>query len=271
MAIGNHSFGVGDALREHVETYGSKVVRLPHRVVHMATGSEIAARMLRSEAVMRPLAVHRVVAEAMTIKETSFFRDHTPFEMLAERLLPEMIRKRKHERTLRLWSAGCATGQETYSLAMMIRDRFPELADWDVKIIGTDISATACVYARRGRFSRLEINRGLPVRMLLRYFERCGDEWTVRDELKQMVRFEHGDLRSSTVTSVESFDMVLLRNVLPYFTAQERATVLAETYARLQPDAVLMLGISEQLEDAPELFEADFDREQPFYRVVTVE
>jgi chemotaxis protein methyltransferase CheR len=253
----------------HVATYGSKVIHLPHRVVEIASGADIAARMMRSERMMRPVAMHRVVAEAMTIRETSFFRDHLPWEILAERLLPELIWKRKKQRKLRLWSAGCATGQEAYSLAMMICDRFPELSEWDVQIVGTDISHTACAYARRGKFSRLEINRGLPARLMLRYFERGGDEWSVRPEVKRMVRFEQGDLRQAPLVRTRGFDMVLLRNVLPYFEASERRKVMAETYSRLADDAVMLVGTAEQIEDAPELFGLDYAKDQQFYRVVT--
>jgi hypothetical protein len=193
MEAEGNFFGVSDVSQQH----GGKVVRLSHRIVSIRSGVELASRMLRSEAMVRPVAMHRVVAEAMTIKETSFFRDYLPFEILAEVLLPEVIRRRERVRRLRLWSAGCATGQEAYSLAMMICDRFPELESWDVQIVGTDISRSACAYAQRGRYSRLAMNRGLPARLMVRYFERSGDEWTVRPEVKRLVRFEHGDLRES--------------------------------------------------------------------------
>jgi chemotaxis protein methyltransferase CheR len=264
MEAEGNFFGVSDVSQQH----GGKVVRLSHRIVSIRSGVELASRMLRSEAMVRPVAMHRVVAEAMTIKETSFFRDYLPFEILAEVLLPEVIRRRERVRRLRLWSAGCATGQEAYSLAMMICDRFPELESWDVQIVGTDISRSACAYAQRGRYSRLAMNRGLPARLMVRYFERSGDEWTVRPEVKRLVRFEHGDLRESAEGRVPCFDVALLRNVLPYFHGRERMEVLAETYARLESDAVLLVGNSEQIEDAPELFAMEFAREQAFYRAV---
>ncbi len=116
----------------------------------------------------RPEHLRRAVAEAMTINETSFFRDLRPFEMLRETILPRLIESRTDVRRLRIWSAASSTGQEAYSLAMMMVDHFPGLAGWDVKIIGTDISRQVIDYARRGRYRRLEVNRGLPARMLLK-------------------------------------------------------------------------------------------------------
>jgi chemotaxis protein methyltransferase CheR len=246
-------------------------VRVPGRVVQLASGVDIAARMMRMERVNRPSSMHRIVAEAITIKETSFFRNLLPFHLLADRIIPGLIAKRQQERRLRLWSAGCATGQEAYSLAMLVHDRFPQLVDWDVRIIGTDISRSACDYARRGRYSRSEMNRGLPARTMLRYFEPRGEEWEVCEELRRMVRFECGNLCDPPATGLtisERFDVVFLRNVLLYFSPTECAQALAEVYARMRPHAALLLGASEQMEDASELFELVFDEEQLFYRSV---
>jgi len=226
-------------------------------------------KMLRAD---RPAHLHRVVAEAMTIKETSFFRDLAPFQLLRDKLIPELIEQRKAERKLRLWSAASSTGQEAYSLAILIRERFPQLQDWDVKIIGTDISQVACEYARRGSYRRLEINRGLPARLLLRYFERHDEEWRVCDDLRRIVSFERANLCEPPPLSLRSsgmvFDIVLLRNVLLYFAAEDRARVLREVHARMQQQAVLLLGSSEQAEDSTELFGVEFDKECYFYRPV---
>src|SRR5271170_7582885 len=123
--------------------------------------------------------LHRAVAEAMTINETSFFRDHAPFEMLREVVLPELIARRRRERLLRIWSAASSTGQEAYSVAMLLCEYFPELAGWDVQIVGTDISRQVLETARQGRYRRIDVNRGLPVRMLVKYLERDGDVWMV--------------------------------------------------------------------------------------------
>jgi chemotaxis protein methyltransferase CheR len=230
-------------------------------------------KMLRGDVEgARPAHLHRVVAEAMTIKETSFFRDLTPFTLLRDRLIPKLIEERRAERRLRLWSAASSTGQEAYSLAILLRERFPQLASWDVKIIGTDISQVACEYAKRGHYRRLEINRGLPARLLLRYFERDGEEWKVSDELRHMVSFERANLCEPPPCTVKSagmkFDIVLLRNVLLYFAAEDRARVLREVHARMQRQGVLLLGNSEQAEDSSELFRVEMDRDCYFYRPI---
>jgi len=228
-------------------------------------------KMLRST---HPAALHRVVAEAMTIKETSFFRDVAPFKLLEDRLIPELITRRRREQQLRLWSAASSTGQEAYSLAMLLRDRFPELENWDVQIVGTDISQLACDYARSGRYSRLEINRGLPVRFLLRYFERDGEEWRVREELRRLVTFERGNVCEPPPRGLRSygmqFDLVLLRNVLMYFAQEDRSHVLRETCARMHPRAALLLGNAEQAEDSSDLFQVEFDKNCYFYRPISV-
>lgn len=254
-------------MRTGLEAQRGMTRGVPGRVVPIASGADIASRMLHSERMYRPASMHRVVAEAMTIKETSFFRDLLPFQILRESIVPRLMEKRRDVKRLRLWSAGCATGQEAYSLAMMLSDRFPELEDWDVQIVGTDISGPACTYARRGVYSRLEMNRGLPVRLMLRYFVRCGDEWSVSEPLRKMTTFTQGDLNEPGMMEAE-FDVVLLRNVLLYLAPGERARALAEVYARMHPDASLLLGTSEQAEDATDLFQMELNEEQMFYRAV---
>src|SRR5258708_8738962 len=135
----------------------------------------------------RPAHLHRGVAEAMTVNETSFFRDMTMFEMLRQIVLPQLIEQRIERRQLRIWSAASSTGQEAYSLAMSIAEYFPDLAQWDVKIIGTDISRHVVDYAQRGRYRRLEVNRGLPARMLLKYMVRDGEMREVLPQVPSIV------------------------------------------------------------------------------------
>jgi chemotaxis protein methyltransferase CheR len=235
-------------------------------------GAESVGGLLRMLRADPPAHLHRVVAQAMTIKETSFFRDIAPFNLLRDRILPKLIEQRSRERRLRLWSAASSTGQEAYSLAMLLRDSFPQLDTWDVQIIGTDISQVACDYARQGRYSRLEINRGLPARMLLKYFKHEGDEWKVNDDLQRMVTFERANLCERPPRSLKSygmkFDVALLRNVLLYFASEDRARVLHEVHARMLPEAVLLLGNSEQAEDSSALFRVEFDKDCYFYRPV---
>lgn len=210
--------------------------------------------MLKSD---RPAHLYRAVAEAMTINETSFFRDLKPFEMLRKSILPRLIEQRKVERRLRIWSAASSTGQEAYSVAMLIVEYFPELAGWDVKILGTDISRYVVEYAQMARYRRLEVNRGLPARMLLKYMIRDGDEWVVSAQVRSMCEFRSVNLCAPLPTLPE-FDLVMLRNVLLYFTQQDRTSLFREVYRKIAPDGYLVLGNAEQAEDSTDLFEVEF-------------
>jgi chemotaxis protein methyltransferase CheR len=185
------------------------------------------------------------VAEAMTINETSFFRDNSPFELMRIALLPSLIERRRSSRTLRLWSAASSTGQEAYSLAMLLREHFPELASWKIEILGTDISSEMVDRSRAGRYQRIEINRGLPARFLLKYLLRVDDEWEVSPDLRALCRFEQRNLCSLPFL-FQAFDIILLRNVLLYFSAETRRHVLLQMHRALAPDGYLLLGSSEQ-------------------------
>ena len=215
----------------------------------------------------RPAHLHRAVAEAMTINETSFFRDVKPFEMLRQVILPRLIESRMQERRLRIWSAASSTGQEAYSLAMLLAEHFPQLAHWDVKILGTDISRQVVEFAQEGRYRRLDVNRGLPARMLLKYMERRGEEWEVNARVRSMCEFQYANL-CAPLPLLPVFDLVLLRNVLLYFSQPDRRVVFAEIYRKLAANGYLMLGNAEQAEDSTHLFEVEFAANCYFYRPV---
>jgi chemotaxis protein methyltransferase CheR len=215
----------------------------------------------------RPAHLHRAVAEAMTINETSFFRDMRPFEMLRQVLIPRLIERRSEERRLRIWSAASSTGQEAYSLAMMIVEHFPELAGWDVRIVGTDISRHVVDYARKGRYRRLEVNRGLPARMLLKYMTRDGEEWEINPQVRSLCEFHYANL-CGPLPFLPFFDLVLLRNVLLYFSQQDRRTLFNEIHRKLSPSGYLVLGNAEQAEDSTNLFEVEFGADCYFYSPV---
>jgi chemotaxis protein methyltransferase CheR len=217
----------------------------------------------------RPAHLHRAVAEAMTVNETSFFRDITPFEMLREVVFPRLIEQRREKRQLRVWSAASSTGQEAYSLAMMIAEYFPDLAQWDVKIIGTDISRHVVDYAQKGRYRRLEVNRGLPARMLLKYMAREGEEWVVVPRIRSMCEFRYANLCAPMPPQLPVFDLVLLRNVLLYFSQHDRKTLFTEIYRKMAPGGYLVLGNAEQAEDSTHLFEVEFAANCYFYRPVS--
>ena len=192
--------------------------------------------------------LERDIAEAMTINETSFFRDGKPFDLLRTELLPALINARRHTRSLRFWSAACSSGQEAYSLAILMREYFPLLAGWDLCIEGTDICAEVIERAQAGRYHRIEINRGLPARFIVKYFDKVGEEWEIKPELRRMCRFRRANLcgnRLPFTRASDRFDVVFLRNVMLYFSPETRKTLLERIHHILEPDGILFLGASE--------------------------
>lgn len=197
-------------------------------------------------------ALERSIAEAMTINETSFFRDSRPFELLKTEVLPRLIEARRHVRSLRFWSAACSSGQEAYSLAMTMLEHFPMLAGWNIRIEGTDICGEVVERARAGRYHRIEINRGLPARFVVRYFDHSGEDWVVKKEVRKMCHFHQTNLCGPQLPfhhSDDRFDTILLRNVMLYFSQETRRALLNNIHRILAPDGVLFLGSSEQPAD----------------------
>jgi chemotaxis protein methyltransferase CheR len=193
--------------------------------------------------------LERAVAEAMTINETSFFRDSRPFELLRTELLPKLIEARKHTRTLRFWSAACSTGQEAYSIAMMMLEHFPMLVGWNIQIEGTDICNEVVERAQSGTYHRIEINRGLPARFVVRYFDHVGEDWMVKPEVKKMCRFRQANLTGSQLPfnrTTDKFDVIFLRNVMLYFAQDTRKVLMSNIHRLLPSDGLLFLGSSEQ-------------------------
>ena len=189
-------------------------------------------------------ALHRKVLDAMTNNETWFFRDVSPFEALKKAVLPELITRREGERSLSIWSAACSSGQEIYSIAMLIREHFPLLLNWRLNLLGTDISDAILTRARAGDYSQLEINRGLPAPLLAKYFERSGLRWRLSPRIREMASFRSMNL-STTWPLIGSFDVVFLRNVLIYFSLETRKEILRQMRAVIRPGGYLFLGSAE--------------------------
>ncbi|MGH7682335.1 MAG: CheR family methyltransferase [Candidatus Eiseniibacteriota bacterium] len=194
---------------------------------------------LQTEEETGPL--HARIAEAMLNGETSFFRDLYPFEALRDTLLPELIAKRETSRTLNLWSAATASGQEAYSLAMILGESFPQLASWRVRLIASDVSESMLARARSGVYSQIEVNRGLPARLMLKHFDRAAADWNLRTDVRQMVEFQKLNL-AAPWPALPPMDIILMRNVLLYFSAETRKTILAQVSKTLRPDGYLFLG-----------------------------
>ena len=193
--------------------------------------------------VPNPVVRDRVV-EAMTTNETSFFRDGHPFEAMRTDLVPEVLKRNAGVRRLSVWSAASSTGQELYTIAMLLDANFPELASWTVNLYGTDLSTDVLTRARAGRFSPLEVNRGLPAPMLVRYFDRRGSEYEIDAKLRNWCRFEQMNLADSW-PALPLFDIVFCRNVLIYFDVPVRQRILQKIQRSLAPGGCLILGGSE--------------------------
>jgi chemotaxis protein methyltransferase CheR len=188
-------------------------------------------------------SIHNEVVEAMTTNETSFFRDRYPFDAMAQHVLPELSRKRLGA-PLAVWSAACSSGQEPYSLAMLIHERFPTLANGGVKFHASDISTGMLSRAAEGRFSHLEVNRGLPAPLLVKYFERRGVDWEIKDQVRRMVEFRQMNL-ASPWPALPLMDVVFMRNVMIYFDTDTKRAVLDRLRRVLKPDGYLFLGAAE--------------------------
>jgi chemotaxis protein methyltransferase CheR len=189
-------------------------------------------------------ALTSVVIEAMTTNETSFFRDAHPFEALRTKILPDMIAARASSRALRIWCAASSTGQEPYSIAMGIREAFPELASWNVQIIATDLNTAVLARARTGIYKQLEVNRGLPAPYLIKYFDRVGADWQINADIRKMVSFQELNLLDRWPLFAAQ-DVIFIRNVLIYFDIATKRQLLGRVRQALRPDGYLVLGGAE--------------------------
>lgn len=195
--------------------------------------------------------LRRKVVECMTTHETLFFRDPAVFDALRSELIPSLVRERQGTRTLRIWSAACWSGQEPYSLAMLLLEA--GLAGWNLQILGTDLSYQILDRARSGQYLQIEVNRGLPAQLLVKYFQRTGRQWQIKEEVRRMVRFTPFDLRQP-MNTLGPFDLVLCRNVLIYFELETRRRILTNLRTTIVPGGYLLLGSSETTFNLDESF-----------------
>ncbi|MDP6582004.1 MAG: protein-glutamate O-methyltransferase CheR [Vicinamibacterales bacterium] len=209
--------------------------------------------------------LNRKVVDALTTHETSFFRDREPFEALRTRIIPELIASRQDERRLNFWYAASSTGQEPYSVVMLLAEHFPELASWNVSHLGTDISAMALDRARRGRFGQVDVNRGLPDTYLVKYFVGNSLDWVLKDHIRKAVRFEELNLLEDW-PALPTMDVIMMRNVMLYFDADGKRTTLAKVGRVLHPEGYLFLGPAETTMDLEGQFERVKDNRAGCYR-----
>lgn len=189
-------------------------------------------------------ALQKLVVDAMTTNETFFFRDIKPFEQFKSFTLPELLAARATKKTLRIWSAASSTGQEPYTLAMILREMEATFAGWRIEILATDLSNDVLEKAKRGTYTQFEVQRGLPVQLLVKYFTQAKDAWMISDVLKRMVTFRPFNLLGSYV-GMGPFDIVFCRNVLIYFDQETKGKVLENLVKLMPSDGTLYLGGAE--------------------------
>lgn len=201
----------------------------------------------------------RRALDALTINETSWFRDQTPYTAFADSMLPALLQSRAAVRHLRIWSAACSSGQEAYSVAMLLDEHLPP--GWTAEILATDVSTAMLARVEAGHYSEVEVARGLTPARLAAYFTRTGTGWTVSPRLRAMVSARHLNL-AAPFTGLGTFDVVLVRNVLIYFDAATKHDVLRRLHAHVATDGYLLLGASETTFDMPPDVAALWAREQ---------
>jgi chemotaxis protein methyltransferase CheR len=205
------------------------------------------------------------VVEAMTTNETSFFRDVKPFEVLHQIVIPNLIKARQNERRLSIWCAACSSGQEPYSISMMLREHFPQLQNWNVTILATDISTEVLEKSRNGRYTQLEVNRGLPANYLVKYFKKDGVEWQIDESIRKMVEIRRMNL-SVAWPLMPPIDLVMLRNVMIYFPVETKKQILKNMRSVLRPDGHLFLGTAETTINLDTNFTCESFKNVSYYR-----
>ena len=229
------------------------------RAAGMTTLDELCAR-LRSKI---SVGLSQQVMEALTTNETLFFRDMAPFEALKTGLLPDVMASVLPGRSVNIWSAAASSGQEAYSIAMLLRE--PAFAGRSVNILGTDISEQILNVAREAKYVQFEVNRGLPAAYLVKYFTRDGIDWRLKDEIRSMVKFRRFDLRQS-MGGLGRFHIIFCRNVLIYFDLATKNKILQQLSSVLEPGGYLLLGGAESILHLQDSFERLPDKATAIYR-----
>ena len=211
-------------------------------------------------------ALRQRVVEAMTTNETSFFRDLQPFEALRSTIVPALIKARSSERVLNLWCAASSSGQEPYTVMMVLRENFPQLLEWRIRFLATDLSTEMLRRSREGIYSQLEVNRGLPAKLLLKYFEKRGTDWQIAKSLRDSIEFTELNLAGHW-PAMPPLDIIFIRNVLIYFDLPTKRTILGRMKKLLRPDGYLFLGGAETTLNVDEGFRREAADKSFVYRL----
>ena len=218
----------------------------------------------------------RQIIDAITTNETLFFRDSAPFEMLQYKILPDLIDRRKKKALskaampLRVWSAACSTGQELYSIAIILKEMLGDLNQYNLRLVGTDISNRAVAQASRGLYNKTEIERGLPAAKLERYFSAMDGGWKIKDEIRAMVSFSTINLLDN-YPALGKFDIIFCRNVAIYFSDQDKTLLYKRLASVLEPDGYLVIGGTESLTGVSTLFAPQRHMRSVFYQLAATQ
>jgi chemotaxis protein methyltransferase CheR len=210
------------------------------------------------------------VVEAMTTNESFFFRDKIPFDQFSDTIMPALMAARERERRIRIWCTAAATGQEPYSLAMSLKGMGAKLAGWRVEILATDIAARVLEKAKAGLYSQFEVQRGLPIQQLVKFFSQVGESWQIAPEIRAMVTFRPLNLLND-FTPLGNFDLVFCRNVLIYFAQETKITVLNRLARQIPADGFLVLGAAETVVGLTDAFKPMPERRGLYVRNVVPE
>jgi len=194
------------------------------------------------------------ITEAMTTNESFFFRDNKPFDLFRDNVLPRLIESRASQRGFRIWCAAASSGQEPYSLSIILKEAERKLAGWKTEVVGTDISKEILDRAREGKYSQFEVQRGLPIQFLVKYFDKQGEHWTIKPDIGSMVVFKELNLLGN-LAQLGKFDVVFCRNVLIYFDQPTKKEVLEKIAGLMPADGVLFLGGAETVLGITDKFE----------------
>ena len=223
------------------------------------SGLESIAALVAKLKEPRETVLAEAVVEAMTTNESFFYRDKTPFEHFTQMMMPEMLKARASQKKIRIWCAAASTGQEPYTIAMCLKEMERQLLGWRIEILGTDISNEVLDRAKAGTYTQFEVQRGLPIQLLLKYFTQQGESWTISPQLRSMVQWKKFNLLES-FASFGQFDIVFCRNVLIYFDQPTKVDILGRISKVMAPDGYLVLGAAETVVGLTDAFKPAPDR-----------
>lgn len=223
-----------------------KIYLLESRLTPIARkkGMETLDDLINEIRLRRKEDLLREITDAMTTNESFFFRDNTPFDLFKEHVLPGLLKSRASNKRIRIWCAAASTGQEPYSLAIILKEMEAQLRGWNIEIIGTDLTQQVLDKAKAGIYSQFEVQRGLPIKLLMKYFTQAGEMWQISENIRNMVTYRPFNLLDS-FASMGKFDVIFCRNVLIYFHQETKSDILNRLRGQMPEDGTLFLGAAE--------------------------